>query len=86
MAYNRVNKLRMYKKIVALTNEHYDPDVMSSYAKIHRLYIYPIYPVSYSHYMKIISTSNLERLLEEEEKAHGKWEDPAQTELFPKGG
>lgn len=42
MAYNRVNKLRMYKKIVALTKEHYDPDVMSSYAKIHRLYIYPI--------------------------------------------
>ncbi len=82
MAYNRVNKLRMYKKIVALTNEHYDPDVMSSYAKIHRLYIYPVYPVSYSHYMKIIGTSNLERLLEEEEKAHGKWEDPAQGKLF----
>lgn len=82
MAYNRVNKLRMYKKIVELTKEHYDPDVMNSYAKIHRLYIYKVYPVSYSHYMKIINTSNLERLLEEEEKAHGKWEDPMQTRLF----
>ena len=82
MAYNRVNKLRMYKKIVALTNEHYDPDVMNSYRKIHRLYIYPVYCVSYSHYMKIINTGNLETLLEEEEKAHGKWEDPAQGKLF----
>ena len=59
MAYNRVNKLRMYKKIVALTNEHYDPDVMSSYAKIHRLYIYPVYPVSYSHYRTIIVRATL---------------------------
>lgn len=82
MAYNRVNKLRMYKKIVALTNEHYDPDVMYSYSRIWRLWVYPIYPISYSHYMKILNTGNLERLLEEEEKAHGRWEDPAQTKLF----
>ena len=82
MAYNRVNKLRMYKKIVALTKQHYDEDILNSYAKIWRLYIYSVYPVSYSHYMKIIGTSNLERLLEEEEKAHGKWENPAQGKLF----
>ena len=38
MAYNRVNKLRMYKKIVALTKQHYDEDILNSYAKIWRLY------------------------------------------------
>ena len=82
MAYNRVNKLRMYKKVVALTKEHYDPDVMWSYHRIWELWVYPIYPVSYSHYMKIIGTGNLEHLLEEEEKAHGRREDPAQGKLF----
>ena len=81
MAYNSVNKLRMYKKIVALTNEHYDPDV-TTYKGVWRKYIYGVYPVSYGHYMKIISTPNLERLLEDEEKAHGKWENPAQFSLF----
>lgn len=80
MAYNRVNKLRMYKKIVSLTKEHYDPDV-TTYAGVWRKYVYGVYPISYSHYMKIIGTPNLERLLEEEEVRHGKREPPNQTAL-----
>lgn len=81
MAYNRVNKLRLYKRIVALTNQYYDPDV-TTYKGVWRKYVYRVYPISYSHYMKIISTGNLEQMLDEEEAKHGRKEDPMQTSLF----
>ena len=81
MAYNRVNILRHYRAIVEETNRHYDPDV-TTYKGVWRKYIYPVYHISYSRYMTIISTPNLEALLEREEKEHGKWADPAQGTLF----
>lgn len=81
MAYNRVNILRHYKAIVDETNKHYDPDV-TTYKGVWRKYIYPVYHISYSRYMVIISTPRLESLLEAEEKKHGKWKDPAQGSLF----
>lgn len=81
MAYNRVNILRHYKAIVEETNKHYDPDV-TTYKGVWRKYIYPVYHISYSRYMVIISTTRLESLLEAEEKKHGKWKDPAQGSLF----
>lgn len=81
MAYNRVNILRHYKAIVEETNRHYDPDV-TTYKGVWRKYIYPVYHISYSRYMTIVSTPNLEATLEEEEKRHGRWEDPAQGKLF----
>ena len=81
MAYNRVNILRHYKAMLEETDKHYDPDV-TTYKGVWRKYIYPVYHISYSQYMKIVSTPNLEKMLEEEEKRHGKWEDPAQGRLF----
>lgn len=81
MAYNRVNILRHYISIVEDTNRYYDPD-LTTYKGVWRKYIYPVYHISYSRYMTIISTPNLQLLLEEEEKAHGKWDDPNQTSLW----
>ena len=81
MAYNRVNILRHYISIVEDTNRYYAPD-LTTYKGVWRKYIYPVYHISYSRYMTIISTPNLQLLLEEEEKAHGKWDDPNQTSLW----
>ena len=81
MAYNRVNILRHYISIVEDTNRYYDPD-LTTYKGVWRKYIYPVYHISYSRYMTIISTPNLQLLLEEKEKAHGKWDDPNQTSLW----
>jgi len=85
MPYNRVNLLRRYRAIVEETNQHYDPDV-TTYKGVWRKYIYGKFHISYSRYMTIIGTPNLESLLEAEEKAHGKWVDPAQGTLFPING
>lgn len=81
MAYNRVNKLRMYKLIVELTKQHYVPE-LTTYKGVWRTYIYPVYPISYSHYMTILGTPNLEHLLDQEERRHGRYSDPAQGSLF----
>lgn len=80
MAYNRVNKLRMYMRIVELTDKHFVPDV-TTYKGVWRNFIYPVYPISYQQYMRIISTPNLTGLLEEEERRHAPWDDPAQLKL-----
>lgn len=81
MAYNRVNILRHYISIVEDTNHYYDPD-LTTYKGVWRKYIYPVYHISYSRYMTIINTPNIEGMLEAEEKAHGKWDDPNQTSLW----
>lgn len=81
MSYNKLNLLRRYKAIAEETKGHYDPDV-TTYKGVWRKYIYQKFHISYSRYMTIISTPNLEALLDAEEKAHGKWKDPAQTEMF----
>ena len=80
MSYNKVNKLRMYKKIVELTQRYYDADV-TTYKGVWRKYVYPIYPISYSQYMKIMGMGNLESQLREEEESNGRAEEERTEQL-----
>ncbi len=78
MGYNKVNKLRMYKRIIDLTAEHYEVGI-TTYKGVWRKYIYPVYPISYALYMKIINLPSVERMLGEEEQRVGA--KPEQTEI-----
>ena len=77
MAYNKINKLRMYKRITDLTNAHYEAGI-TTYKGVWRNHIYPVYPISYAVYMKIISMPSIERQLAEEETRLGR--EPEQKE------
>ena len=81
MPYNRVNLLTHYKAIVEFTKQEFKPEVMK-YKPFWRTKFWPVYHISYSQYMAILSIPNLNAQLEAEKKAHGRWEDPAQMELF----
>ena len=70
MAYNRINKLRQYKRIIDLTKAHYEEGI-TTYKGVWRKHIYPVYPISYALYMKIMSLPNIERSLAEEESRIG---------------
>ncbi|MDR1345955.1 MAG: hypothetical protein LBK03_04570 [Bacteroidales bacterium] len=55
MAYNNINKYRMHKKIIEITNSYYDYE-LTTYKGVWRKFIYPVYPISYGSYMKIINS------------------------------
>lgn len=55
MAYNTVNKLLFYKKVINLVQQHYIPEV-TTYKGIYVKYINPEYPMSYKTFMKIMAT------------------------------
>jgi len=55
MAYNTVNKLLYYKKIINIVQEYYIPEV-TTYKGIYVKYIKPNYPMSYKTFMKIMAT------------------------------
>ncbi len=65
-----MNKLRLYKRIIELTSKHYEVGI-TTYKGVWREYIYPVYPISYAVYMKIINMPNVERMLDEEERRVG---------------
>lgn len=81
MAYNRVGALHKYIAIQEVTKAHYEPGV-TTYKGIWRKHIHKRFFIKYSRYMDILAMPHLKEDLEKEEKAHGKWEDPKQMELF----
>lgn len=78
MAYNRINKLIYYKKIQEITKEHYESG-FTTLKGVYEKFIYPIYPISYSHYRKILEEPCLESRLEKEKN---KKKNNNQTSLF----
>ena len=76
MSYNRINKLKMYQKIQEITVKEYEP-YFTTYKGVWRKFIYPVYFVSYKHYLNILAEGGLEERIEQEEKRTGK-----QMELF----
>lgn len=65
MAYNKINKLLMYKKVVDLVNQHYE-EGFTTYAGVWRTYINPVYPMSYQTFIQIINMPNLDKVLQDE--------------------
>lgn len=55
MAYNNKNKLREWKIIQDIVQEHYEPGI-SNYKGIWRKHINPDYPMCYATFLKIINT------------------------------
>jgi hypothetical protein len=55
MAYNHKNRMRLYKNIVKIVEENYI-DGVTTYKGIYRAYVYPVYPISYTTFLKIINT------------------------------
>ena len=76
MSYNRINKLKMYQKIQEITMKEYEP-YFTTYKGVWRKFIYPVYFVSYKHYLNILAEGGLEERIEQEEERAGK-----QMELF----
>lgn len=97
MARSRLNLLRYYAKIVEITNAHYIEGFTYSY--VWRKYVYPVYPISYDTYMRIINYPRLAQELEDLESARANgalrprvsevrkpeiWELPSSRREFPK--
>ena len=76
MAYNKLNKLRLYTRVIEIVNTNYI-DGVTTYAGIWRQYVCNVYPMSYDTFMKIVNMPNLQSALaeaeaEEKEKLNGK--------------
>lgn len=72
MAYNKINKLKRYKNIQEITLKHYTPGY-TTLKGVWNMYIYPVYLISYAHYLRILGEPALnERIQEAEEKKCGK--------------
>jgi hypothetical protein len=67
MAYNRVNKLRYYKKIQEVAQEHYEEGV-STWRGVWKKYIYPVWPMEYNTFMRILGEGGLRTKIEELEE------------------
>lgn len=67
MAYNRINKLKLYQKIQEITKREYEQG-FNTLKGVYEKYIYPVYPISYKHYLNILAEPNLNGRLEDEEK------------------
>ncbi len=87
MAYNRINKLVTYKKVIEIVNKYYEEGI-TSYKGIWRTYVYPIYPMSYQTFINIINMPNIDKQIQLEherlgrENIHAKQEDKRQLKLF----
>ena len=64
MARSKLNLIRYYAKIIEIVNAHYIVG-LTTYAGIWRKYVYPVYPVSYETFMRIVSYPRLQQELEE---------------------
>lgn len=86
MAFNRVNKLKQYKLVIDIVNKHF-VEGLTPYAAVWRLYVNPIYPMSYNKFMQIINMTGLEKQLAEAEeeqriRRESREQLPGQLELF----
>ena len=79
MAYNKKNKFKFYKNVLEIVNKHYISGI-TTYAGIYREYVYPIYPISYKTFMRIVNFPNLEQSITEETKKCG--ESQKQLDMF----
>ena len=59
MAYNNRNKLLMYKRVLEIVEKHYEEGV-TTYSGVWRKHVFPVYPVSYQTFLKIVNLSSLE--------------------------
>lgn len=86
MAYNRINTLKKYIKVMEIVQAHY-VEGLTSYAGVFRLYVEPLYPMSYASFMQIVNTPNLRGQLEAEMLRCGRMpekeeEDRSQMSIF----
>lgn len=86
MAFNRVNKLKQYKLVIDIVNQHF-VEGLTPYAAVWRLYVNPVYPMSYNKFMQIINMPAIEKQLAEAEeeqriRKESKEQLPGQLELF----
>ncbi|MDR2979630.1 MAG: hypothetical protein LBV02_04220 [Bacteroidales bacterium] len=63
MAYNNFNKLMLEKKVIEIVEHNYVPEV-TPYKWIWRAKVYPIYPMSYNTFLRIVNNPNFEQKLE----------------------
>lgn len=56
------NKLLTYKKVLKIVNDHYEEGV-TTYAGVWRLHVYPVYPMSYNTFLRIINKPDVESSL-----------------------
>jgi len=76
MAYNTLNKLRFYKKVIDIVNKNYISGI-TTYAGVYREFVNPIYPMSYDRFMDIVSFHHIDTKIKEEEERLN------QLNLFP---
>lgn len=76
MSYNRINKLKMYQKIQEITLREYKQG-FTTYKGVWKKFIYPVFFISYKHYLNILAEGSLKERIEQEEERADK-----QMELF----
>ena len=76
MSYNRINKLKMYQKIQEITRKEYEAGFVT-YKGVWRKFIYPVFFISYKHYLNILAEGRLESRIKKEKERVGR-----QMELF----
>lgn len=67
MAYNEINKLKRYQKIQEITNKEYEPGY-NTLMGVWKKSIYPVFMISYNHYLKILGEGGLKARIEKEEE------------------
>ncbi len=85
MAYNRINKLMMYKNVVEIVKKYYREGM--SYKYVWEKHVNPVYPMSYQRFIIIVNTPNIDRAIQLEAEKVGRTinneEDKRQLKLFP---
>jgi hypothetical protein len=87
MAYNHVNKLLTYQKVIEIVNENYE-EGYTTYAAVWRKHVNPVYPMSYQKFIQIINYPNIDKAIKAECERVGKdvpgkkVEDKRQLKLF----
>lgn len=66
MGYNHLNRLRMYSNIIDLAMKHYEEGI-TNWRGIWKKHVYPVYPISYALFLKILAEPKLKTRIEEEE-------------------
>lgn len=59
MAYNNRNKLLMYRRVLEIVEKHYEEGV-TTYSGVWRKHVFPVYPISYQTFLKIVNLPSLE--------------------------
>lgn len=59
MANNNRNKLLMYRNVLRIVEDHYEEGV-TTYSGVWRNHVYPVYPMSYQTFMRIINLTGLD--------------------------